>query len=655
MTTPDLRPELSVLPRNATGRLNVADLLPPPGFTVPDRKDPAVQAMLERAKVRRVLDTPLRVLVVEAGLALADQDNYRRRWVYRHCGDARMGWIKPEWIELVDAPSPAEDRAADQLPAGFDETVRLPPGDAGDDQLGLELFNPPGLARAENDDRDDATDVDPTDPAVPSAPRSGDDFEAFADGGSIDVLLTLVSMPFPGDLAPDGPAADAQNQAGHVADRPAPRELATLDCDADTGFARAETPSSVGCAASEFRAELPTGWPVGTMAVAADGVEDAADELGGEPAVNVTPTAPDPAPPSQHLQGEVLPTSLCIVQIRTDGGTQSRAATNDDTVTDYAELLRSGVRLPPVAVFRDGDGVFWLADGFHRVAAAQRAGLGEVEVDLRRGTRREAVLHSVGANASHGLRRTNADKRRCVELLLSDEDWSKWSNGEIARRCGVSDHFVGVVRRELTPIESESRPRRTANGRTIETTNIGRKVTPATAVTRQDVVEIAPASLGRESEPDGPATEEDIPDDRTVPAADAVASSADATGTDAVEEQSPAQGATPPALGAAPAGHTADAFVLAANDDLEVRAPTLVSDPGIPGPARGAADGSQGDRRRPPPPGLSAAVEAGIAARRALLDALEDVAALDRKEAAKLGEAAIDEIRAWLGQRVSVG
>lgn len=32
--------------------------------------------------------------------------------------------------------------------------------------------------------------------------------------------------------------------------------------------------------------------------------------------------------------------------------------------------------------------------------------------EVLRGTKRDAILYSVGANSTHGLRRTNADKRR---------------------------------------------------------------------------------------------------------------------------------------------------------------------------------------------------------------------------------------------------
>ncbi len=66
--------------------------------------------------------------------------------------------------------------------------------------------------------------------------------------------------------------------------------------------------------------------------------------------------------------------------------------------------MESGTKFPPVTVFHDGERN-WLADGFHRVAASKRAGFLDIEVDLRQGSRRDAILFSLGANATHGLRR----------------------------------------------------------------------------------------------------------------------------------------------------------------------------------------------------------------------------------------------------------
>ena len=136
---------------------------------------------------------------------------------------------------------------------------------------------------------------------------------------------------------------------------------------------------------------------------------------------------------------------LSISQIRLDGGTQSRAALNEQALADYAEAMREGAEFPNVVVFHDGS-IYWLADGFHRVRAAELAGLAFVVAEVRQGSRRDAVLYSVGANTSHGLRRTNDDKRRAVRVLLDDAEWSAWSDREIARRAGVSDRFVSSLR-----------------------------------------------------------------------------------------------------------------------------------------------------------------------------------------------------------------
>lgn len=140
---------------------------------------------------------------------------------------------------------------------------------------------------------------------------------------------------------------------------------------------------------------------------------------------------------------------LAIEFITIDGGTQSRACLNDSTVDEYAEAMDDGAEFPPILVFYDGE-KHWLADGFHRVAAAKKLEWGEIAATIRSGTRRDAVLYSVGANVTHGLRRTNRDKRRSVLTLLGDEEWSCWSDREIARRCGVSTPFASKLRSELS-------------------------------------------------------------------------------------------------------------------------------------------------------------------------------------------------------------
>jgi ParB-like chromosome segregation protein Spo0J len=119
--------------------------------------------------------------------------------------------------------------------------------------------------------------------------------------------------------------------------------------------------------------------------------------------------------------------ALGINLIQRDGGTQPRAKIHPLTVVEYAQDLEAGANFPPVVVFDDGTN-YWLADGYHRVEAALSIGLTQIVAIVRHGTKREAVLYSVGANAKHGLRRSQADKRRSVMLLLEDEEWSQWSD-----------------------------------------------------------------------------------------------------------------------------------------------------------------------------------------------------------------------------------
>ena len=140
---------------------------------------------------------------------------------------------------------------------------------------------------------------------------------------------------------------------------------------------------------------------------------------------------------------------LQVQQVRMDGGTQMRQAIDDVTVHEYAEAMAAGARFPPIIVFYDGS-EYWLGDGFHRLRAIEYIGQAEIAADIRAGTRRDAILHAVSANRTHGLRRTNDDKRVAVFALLSDEEWTKWADREIARQCGVSQPFVSKLRKEMS-------------------------------------------------------------------------------------------------------------------------------------------------------------------------------------------------------------
>ena len=138
-----------------------------------------------------------------------------------------------------------------------------------------------------------------------------------------------------------------------------------------------------------------------------------------------------------------------LERFRLDGGTQARLKIDEDIVMEYAEAMQRGDTFPPVIAFDDGNSL-WLADGFHRYQACKLLGKPAIATDRREGSQRDAILYSLGANASHGLRRGSADKRRAVETMLKDSQWSQWSNRDVARRCGVDEKTVRYMREELT-------------------------------------------------------------------------------------------------------------------------------------------------------------------------------------------------------------
>jgi hypothetical protein len=152
--------------------------------------------------------------------------------------------------------------------------------------------------------------------------------------------------------------------------------------------------------------------------------------------------------------------SIKLDLIKTEGGTQARAL-REDAVEEFAEAMQLGADFPPIVVFWDGS-TYWLADGFHRVEAAKRNKYPEITAEVRDGTKRDAILYAVGANDRHGLRRTNADKRRAIEMLLADEEWAERSDRWIADQCKVSHTLVADVRSsreanqlEVPPVEVE--------------------------------------------------------------------------------------------------------------------------------------------------------------------------------------------------------
>ena len=144
---------------------------------------------------------------------------------------------------------------------------------------------------------------------------------------------------------------------------------------------------------------------------------------------------------------ETKPKLIAITSLRYGGETQARAATCADTVREYAEAMKAGAAFPPVIVFHDALDLYYVGDGTHRVLAKIECGNLAIECEVRPGGLLAAKKFACSANRDHGLKRTNADKRKAVKMYwdLVKEENPRPSNPQIAEWCGVSDQIVRDV------------------------------------------------------------------------------------------------------------------------------------------------------------------------------------------------------------------
>ena len=155
-----------------------------------------------------------------------------------------------------------------------------------------------------------------------------------------------------------------------------------------------------------------------------------------------------------------------LTAIRLDRACQARVAeaVDKENFDRLQEDFEREGQLDPVDLYpvqTDGGTVYYLGDGHARRAVYQAKNQPKIPARLHSGGFLGAVAHACGANARHGLPRTNADKRRAVTLAL--EHFAKKSDRTIATMCHVSPTFVGKVRAQLSTVDTS---REGADGKT---------------------------------------------------------------------------------------------------------------------------------------------------------------------------------------------
>jgi hypothetical protein len=130
---------------------------------------------------------------------------------------------------------------------------------------------------------------------------------------------------------------------------------------------------------------------------------------------------------------------------------QTRAQTDPEVVHTYAEWISKGTDMGCVILVHTADDRWILADGFHRYEAHVKLKLRSIKAQIREGTETDAILVGVEQNGAlekiRGL--TVEDRRHAVELMIRNDETRAWPDGEIARRCRISESSVKNVRLDI--------------------------------------------------------------------------------------------------------------------------------------------------------------------------------------------------------------
>ena len=122
------------------------------------------------------------------------------------------------------------------------------------------------------------------------------------------------------------------------------------------------------------------------------------------------------------------------------GKYQLRLALNEEVIEHYAEMMAgSWGNFPPIDV-AEISGKYYIVDGHHRWAAAERAGIGAVPFQIVATTENQAWMESYRRNATQGLCFTRADRQNAIRVFC--EQMPNASNGFIASLIGCDPETV---------------------------------------------------------------------------------------------------------------------------------------------------------------------------------------------------------------------
>jgi ParB-like chromosome segregation protein Spo0J len=144
-----------------------------------------------------------------------------------------------------------------------------------------------------------------------------------------------------------------------------------------------------------------------------------------------------------------------------DKFTMARAEMNADSIKACAERWSeaSANANPfedapqPITLYLDGEGLYWVGDGRHRIAGAVKAGRTKVEAIVVDGTKRDALDYALKCNVENGTAYTPRDNT--LRIKKEHALHSEWSDNKMAKELKLSVTTVNRVRAKLLTKDTE--------------------------------------------------------------------------------------------------------------------------------------------------------------------------------------------------------
>lgn len=152
---------------------------------------------------------------------------------------------------------------------------------------------------------------------------------------------------------------------------------------------------------------------------------------------------PDPRDRSEREE------TLNPAELMVDPRLQFRVRMSEEAIAEYGATLKERpLDMPPLRAVRIEDGRVIVWDGFHTYYGALHNKLPGIRVWVRKGTPDDAILLAAGANATHGIPRTAADRRKAIRAILGHPEFGRFSNVRIGEVCRVDEKLVREVRKD---------------------------------------------------------------------------------------------------------------------------------------------------------------------------------------------------------------